>query len=83
MREMLGATSALMALASAKPARLSLTVAFLAPPRSGIGYVTPEAARGGVIAVVADGDRIEIDLNARKLDLDVSEAEIGCAGTPT
>ena len=38
--------------------------------------VTPEAARGGLIAVVADGDRIVVDLSARKLDLDVAEADI-------
>ena len=41
-----------------------------------IGYVTPEAARGGVIALVQDGDRIWIDLAQRKLDLLVEPAEI-------
>jgi len=39
---MLGATSALWALASAKPAALSLTVVFWRHPRP-VGYVTPEA----------------------------------------
>jgi dihydroxy-acid dehydratase len=38
--------------------------------------VTPEAARGGPIAVVMDGDRIAIDLGERKLDLMVGEEEI-------
>jgi dihydroxy-acid dehydratase len=41
-----------------------------------IGYVTPEAARGGVIALVQDRDRISIDLAQRKLDLLVEPAEI-------
>ena len=41
-----------------------------------IGYVTPEAARGGPIAVVRDGDGIAIDLRARRLDLLVDVAEI-------
>ncbi len=35
-----------------------------------------KVARGGVIAVVKDGDAIHIDLATRKLDLDVSETEI-------
>ena len=34
-----------------------------------IGYVTPEAARGGAICAVRDGDQIRIDLEARVLDL--------------
>jgi dihydroxy-acid dehydratase len=41
-----------------------------------IGYVTPEAARGGVIAVVRTGDEIAIDLTERKLDLLVSDDAI-------
>jgi dihydroxy-acid dehydratase len=38
-----------------------------------IGYVGPEASDGGPIAFVEDGDRIVIDLDERRLDLDVSE----------
>jgi len=41
-----------------------------------IGYVTPEAARGGLIGLVADGDSIVIDLEGRRLDLDVAAAEL-------
>ena len=77
MREMLGATSALMG------AGLGQTCALVTDGRfSGathgpaIGYVTPEAARGGVIAVIRDGDQIAIDLSARKLDLLVSHGDI-------
>jgi dihydroxy-acid dehydratase len=42
-----------------------------------IGHVAPEAALGGPIAVVEEGDPITIDVDARRLDLDLDEAEIG------
>jgi dihydroxy-acid dehydratase len=74
MREMLGATSAVVGMG------LSETVALITDGRfSGathgpaIGYVGPEAKDGGPIALVEDGDRIVIDLPARRLDLDVPE----------
>ena len=38
-----------------------------------IGHVSPEAAEGGPLALVQDGDRIEIDLQEGRLDLQVSE----------
>ena len=41
-----------------------------------IGHVTPEAQEGGPIALVEDGDWIRIDAKARRLDLDVPEAEL-------
>ncbi|MCX7614392.1 MAG: dihydroxy-acid dehydratase [Clostridiales bacterium] len=41
-----------------------------------IGHVAPEAAVGGEIALVQDGDIIEIDITNRKLDLKVSEKEL-------
>ena len=41
-----------------------------------IGHVSPEAADCGAIALVKDGDRIEIDIPARKLNLMVDEAEL-------
>ena len=41
-----------------------------------IGHVSPEAADGGPIALVRDGDRITVDLPARKLDLLVSPDEL-------
>ena len=37
-----------------------------------IGYVTPEAARDGPIALVEDGDLVRIDLPGRRLDLEVA-----------
>ncbi|RED35248.1 dihydroxyacid dehydratase [Rhodopseudomonas thermotolerans] len=41
-----------------------------------IGHVSPEAAEGGPIALVRDGDRISIDIPNRTISLDVSEAEL-------
>ena len=41
-----------------------------------IGHVSPEAADGGPIALIRDGDHVLIDLPARKLDLLVDEAEM-------
>jgi dihydroxy-acid dehydratase len=41
-----------------------------------IGHVSPEAAEGGLIALVVDGDRIEIDIPNRRIHLAVEEAEL-------
>ena len=41
-----------------------------------IGYLSPEAALGSPLALVRNGDRIEIDLDKRRIDLAVSEAEL-------
>jgi dihydroxy-acid dehydratase len=41
-----------------------------------IGHVSPEAAAGGVIALVQDGDIIDIDIPSRSMSLQVSEAEL-------
>jgi dihydroxy-acid dehydratase len=41
-----------------------------------IGHVSPEAAEGGLIALVRDGDRIEIDIPGRTLTLAVAETEL-------
>jgi dihydroxy-acid dehydratase len=39
-------------------------------------HVSPEASAGGPLALVRDGDLIELDVAARKLELKVSEAEL-------
>ena len=77
MREMLAVTSAV------KGAGLGSTVALLTDGRfSGathgfsIGHVAPEAANGGPIALVEDGDRVRIDVPARTMDLLVDDAEL-------
>jgi dihydroxy-acid dehydratase len=75
MRETLAPTSAIAG------AGLSESVALITDGRfSGgtrgpcIGHVSPEAAVGGPIALVADGDMISIDIPARKVDLLVDPA---------
>ena len=77
MREMLGVTAALVG------AGLGESVALLTDGRfSGAthglmaGHVAPEAARGGPIAVVRDGDAVVFDVDARRLDVEVSEQEM-------
>ena len=42
-----------------------------------VGHVAPEAAHGGPIAVLQDGDEIEIDVDGRELRVLLSEEEIG------
>jgi dihydroxy-acid dehydratase len=41
-----------------------------------VGHVSPEAAEGGVIGLVQDGDAITIDVEARALTLDVPDVEL-------
>ncbi len=41
-----------------------------------IGHAAPEAVDGGPIALVADGDRVTIDVTARRVDVDVTAAEL-------
>jgi dihydroxy-acid dehydratase len=77
MREMLGVTGAIVG------AGLGETVALLTDGRfSGatrglmVGHVAPEAALGGPIAALQEGDSIIIDIEARHLDVELSDAEI-------
>ena len=42
-----------------------------------IGHVSPEAAAGGAIALVKDGDRIEIDIPRRRIELIITDEELG------
>ena len=77
MREMLAITAGLVGQG------LGETVALLTDGRfSGatrglmIGHVSPEAARGGPIAALAEGDTVTFDIKARRLDVDLSDADI-------
>src|SRR5512145_1137755 len=77
MREMLGVTAAIVG------AGLSDSVALLTDGRfSGAtqglmaGHVAPEAARGGPIAAVRDGDMVVLDVATRRLDMEVPEGDI-------
>ncbi len=77
MREMLTATAALMALGLGDKVALVTDGRFSGATRGPcVGHVSPEAAEGGPIALVKDGDKIVIDIKNRKLDLLVSEAEL-------
>ncbi len=77
MQEMLYPTSYLKSMGLGKACAL-LTDGRFSGGTSGlsIGHVSPEAAEGGVIALVEDGDRIEIDIPARSIHLDISEEEL-------
>ncbi|HTK86998.1 MAG TPA: dihydroxy-acid dehydratase [Nitrospiraceae bacterium] len=77
MREMLGVTAAIVG------AGLGDSVALLTDGRfSGAthglmaGHVAPEAVKGGPIAAVKNGDRITFDIAKRRLDVDLTQAEI-------
>lgn len=77
MREMLQVTGAIMG------AGLGESVALLTDGRfSGatrglmIGHAAPEAYRGGPIAIVREGDQVDIDTEARRIDVDLTDDEI-------
>ena len=77
MREMLAVTGAIVG------AGLGETVALITDGRfSGatrglmIGHVAPEAASGGAIAIIRDGDQITIDTEKRELNVNLADAEI-------
>ena len=77
MREMLSATSAIIGVGLGESVALVTDGRFSGVSRgAAIGHVAPEAMRGGPIALVADRDRIRIDIPARKLELLVTEAEL-------
>lgn len=74
MREMLSPTAAIVGMGLGKSVALLTDGRFSGATRgASIGHVSPEAAAGGVIALVHDGDIIEIDIPARKLSVLVEE----------
>jgi dihydroxy-acid dehydratase len=77
MREMLAITGAIKGAGLGKDVML-LTDGRFSGGTTGlcIGHVAPEAAVGGPIAFVQDGDRVRLDLITRRLDLLVDEAEL-------
>ncbi len=77
MREMHMITSILMGMGLGESVALVTDGRFSGSTRGPcIGHVSPEAAEGGPIAFVRDGDIIEIDIPERRLDLMVDEGEI-------
>jgi dihydroxy-acid dehydratase len=77
MREMLTPTSAIAGMGLDKNVALLTDGRFSGGTRgAAIGHISPEAADGGPIALVQDGDQIKIDIPAKTLTLLVDEAEL-------
>jgi dihydroxy-acid dehydratase len=77
MREMLTPTSAISGLGLGGEVALLTDGRFSGGTRgAAIGHISPEAAEGGIIGLVQEGDRIRIDIPARSLELLVDEAEL-------
>jgi dihydroxy-acid dehydratase len=77
MQEMLSPTSLIMGMGLGESVALITDGRFSGATRgASIGHVSPEAAEGGLIALIEDGDEIELDVDAHLLQLNVSEAEI-------
>lgn len=77
MREMLNPTSAIMGMGLGSSVALITDGRFSGASRGAvIGHVSPEAAVGGPIALVQEGDIIKIDINENTLNMDVSEEEL-------
>ena len=77
MREMLSVTAALVGAGLGESVALVTDGRFSGATRGlMVGHASPEAARGGPLAVVQDGDEIEIDIDARELRLLVEEDKI-------
>jgi len=77
MREMLTATATLVGMGLDRDVALVTDGRFSGATRGiSIGHVSPEAAEGGPIGVVKDGDRIVIDLRKKRLDIDITIEEL-------
>ncbi|WP_211219539.1 dihydroxy-acid dehydratase [Veillonella magna] len=77
MREMLTPTATITGMGLGKDVALITDGRFSGATRgASIGHVSPEAAAGGTIAVVEDGDIIEIDIPNRRLNVKLSDEEI-------
>ena len=77
MREMLNPTSAIAGMGLDSSVALITDGRFSGASRgASIGHVSPEAAVGGPIALIHEGDIISIDINANKLNVKVSDEEL-------
>ncbi len=77
MREMLAPTSAIAGVGMDKEVALLTDGRFSGASRgAAIGHISPEAEAGGPIAVVQNGDMIEIDIPNKKMNLLVSDSEL-------
>jgi len=77
MQEMLAPTSLIMGMGLGESVALITDGRFSGATRgASIGHVSPEAAEGGLIALIEDGDEIEIDVDTHLLQLNVDEATL-------
>ncbi len=77
MREMLAPTSAIVGLGLEDSVALITDGRFSGGTKGPcIGHVSPEASAGGIIAIIKDGDIINIDISNRKLEVKLSDSEI-------
>ncbi|MBU4370571.1 MAG: dihydroxy-acid dehydratase, partial [Proteobacteria bacterium] len=77
MREMLSPTSAIVGIGRDRDVALLTDGRFSGGSKgAAIGHISPEAAEGGPIAAVQEGDRIEIDIPGKKLSLLISDEEM-------
>jgi len=78
MREMLAPTSAIVGMGLADSVALITDGRFSGGTKGPcLGHVSPEASAGGPIAILKNGDIIDIDITNRKLEVRLSESEIG------
>jgi dihydroxy-acid dehydratase len=77
MREMLAVTAAIVGEGLGDSVALLTDGRFSGATRGFMGgHIAPEAVRGGPIAAVREGDTVTIDVEARRIDIDVPEEEI-------
>ena len=77
MREMLSVTGALIGEGLGESVALITDGRFSGATRGlMLGHVSPEAALGGPIAAIREGDTIRIDVNTRRVEIEISDAEI-------
>ena len=77
MREMLNPTSAIMGMGLGNSVALITDGRFSGATRGAcVGHITPEAASGGLIGVVKEGDIISINIPENKIELMVEQDEI-------
>lgn len=77
MREMLAPTAAIVGLGLADSVALITDGRFSGGTKGPcIGHVSPEASAGGVIAIIRDGDTINIDIPGRRIEVKLSDKEI-------
>ena len=77
MREMLSVTASVVGAGLGESVALVTDGRFSGATRGlMVGHVAPEAARGGPLAAVRDGDRITVDVDARELSVALSDDEL-------